>query len=56
MIDESNNSGRSTTFIYVALSLIIVLYVAVVTDARSEHLSADAWEHHRAVVTLSQQL
>ena len=58
MMTEQNVASRPrfALGVYLFLAIILVSYVAVVTDARSEKLGADAWEHHRAVLTLSQTL
>jgi hypothetical protein len=43
-------------WMYLLLSLGVVCYVAALTGNRSERLDADAWEHHRAVLAMSQDL
>ncbi len=42
--------------LYVLLSFLLVAYVAALTGNRAERLDADAWEHHRAVLAMSQQM
>ncbi len=49
-------SGTLGIWLYVLLSLAVVCYVAALTGNRSERLDADAWEHHRAVLVMSQDL
>ncbi|EMI22522.1 membrane protein [Rhodopirellula maiorica SM1] len=41
---------------YAAFSVALTIYVACITPFRSEMLLADAWEHHAAVLTLSDNL
>lgn len=43
-------------WLYVLLSLGVLCYVTALTGNRSERLDADAWEHHRAVLAMSQDL
>ena len=59
---ESNGSlnhaptSRASLSLYITLSLLVIAYVAVLTGNRSEMPDADAWEHHRAVLAMSQSL
>lgn len=48
------NSG--TLWLYLLLSIATIVYVAALTGNRSERLDADAWEHHRAVLAMSQEM
>jgi hypothetical protein len=43
-------------WLYLLLSIATLAYVAALTGNRAEKLDADAWEHHRAVLTMSQEL
>jgi len=42
--------------LYLLLALALTVYVALVAPYRSEMLLADAWEHHAAVLTLTDDL
>ena len=49
-------TSRTAFGLYLLLSLLVLGYVALLTGNRSEKLDADAWEHHRAVRVMSQNL
>ncbi|GAA5509375.1 hypothetical protein [Novipirellula caenicola] len=54
-----NSPSRDARFgllAYAAFCLVLTIYVACITPFRSEMLLADAWEHHAAVLTLSDNL
>tara|TARA_R110002073_G_scaffold11940_4_gene53733 strand:+ start:2845 stop:4449 length:1605 start_codon:yes stop_codon:yes gene_type:complete len=54
--DSPCRGARFGWFAYVAFCLVLTIYVACITPFRSEMLLADAWEHHAAVLTLSDNL
>ncbi|MEZ6192977.1 MAG: hypothetical protein R3C45_17020 [Phycisphaerales bacterium] len=43
-------------WVYLLLSLGVLGYVGLLTGNRAEKLDADAWEHHRAVLAMSQEM
>lgn len=49
-------SANGALWPYLILSIATIVYVAALTGNRSERLDADAWEHHRAVLAMSQDL
>lgn len=54
--DRVNRSVVLSHPIYLLLSLAVLSYVGLLTGNRSERLDADAWEHHRAVLAMSQEM
>lgn len=52
--DRANGPHALSHLVYLLLSLSVIAYVAVLTGNRSEKIDADAWEHHRAVLAMSQ--
>ncbi|MHC5063948.1 MAG: hypothetical protein ACYTG5_08235 [Planctomycetota bacterium] len=51
---ELDSSGRPRAFWLI--SILIALFVALCTGNRDNRLAADAWEHHRAIVALVEDL
>ena len=54
--DRADDSTGLSQLAYLLLSLSVITYVAALTGNRAERLDADAWEHHRAVLAMSQQM
>ncbi len=46
--------GRVPGRLYLWLSVALALYVGLLTGNRSERMDADAWEHHRAILAMSE--
>jgi hypothetical protein len=51
----ADSRGRTPVWFWV-IGLALVLYVAVCTPQRENELLSDAWEHHRAILTLTRHL
>ncbi len=54
--DTNTPVSRSALVLYLAMSMLLLVFVALLTGNRSEKLDADAWEHHRAVLVMSENL
>ncbi len=56
--DQEKTTGHSrlALAVYVLMSIGLLCYVGLLTGNRAEKLDADAWEHHRAVLAMSQDM
>lgn len=50
------SGGGAALILYAVLAAAVLIYVGLLTGNRAERLDADAWEHHRAVLAMSQDL
>ncbi len=54
--DKTTGHDRFALAVYVLMSIGLLCYVGLLTGNRAEKLDADAWEHHRAVLAMSQDM
>ena len=52
----AKGAGQRTPMGFWLIGLALVVYVAICTPQRNNELLSDAWEHHRAILTLTRHL